>query len=312
MRGLANCAGLLRPGSRKGASRRTPGRSRRDVAAMASRLVVSLRQLALWGFAGLFALAIIWAVRDLRALPMGEVLISGYSGAAHSNRGVRIEELEEIIESYRRQPYWQIDLGALQRDLEAHTWVRRATLYRRWPDKISIGIDEQVPIARWNEKHLLASSGELVSVDEAALFSSLPQFRVALVQPGNQQAVRAMVGHYNSLQQVLSRQHQRIVELGVSETQDVWLVTKGGARIELGREQQLQRLQRLVDFIEGGVITSWRVIGRADMRYPAGLSVDWVDTEWEEELDSLVPLVVNLPAGQRPGKRFIDRSLIYG
>lgn len=277
---------------KKGASRHSKKRVRGQTGAgLSAKLVFVSKRAATW-LVGVVAIAVaIVGITELRAIPVGEISIHGYSGSDHSNRGASLDDLLTIVVPYQGQAYWGVNLHQLQSELETHPWVRRATIFRRWPNNIAIGIDEQLPIARWNSRHLLASSGDLVRVENATLFSSLPRFVIPETVEENQQLIRQMVDQYNGLQKILDSQQQKIVELGVSGVNDIWLVVSSGAKIELGKESQVMRLERLVSMVENKVIAGWEKIASADLRYAKGVSVKWADLMWEEELDSLVPLV---------------------
>lgn len=282
---------LLKGRRKTGASRQVTRKNRPVIASGSGEKLARVFRYSLLCLLGLGLLVAAAAgVNTLRTVPLGEISIQGYSGSAQSNRGVSPEELMQIVSPYRSQLYWEINLHHMQKDLEAHPWVRQATLFRAWPNKITIGIDEQLPIARWNTNHLLASSGDLVKVDNATLFSSLPLFVVPRQNSGSPELILHMVELYNSFQKILDAQQQRIMEFGVSDARDIWLVASSGAKIELGKQNQLQRLQRLVGLIDRQLIRGWEKISVADLRYAQGVSVRWVDTSWEEDMDSLVPL----------------------
>ena len=55
----------------------------------------------------------------------------------------------------------------------------------------------------------------------------------------------------------------------------------------------VERLSRLVSLVDQGFIAGWEEMARVDIRYERGLSVDWVDSEWEEDMESLVPLSIS-------------------
>ena len=85
-------------------------------------------------------------------------------------------QMELQIKDDLSNGFWSIDLAGMQRKLESIPWVRRANIRRVWPNKLTIGIDEHVVVARWNYAHLLTSSGELISPNDASEFGHLPHF----------------------------------------------------------------------------------------------------------------------------------------
>jgi len=304
---------------KKGASRHSKKRLRgKSAIGFPATLISVLKKTATWLFGVAAVVIAVVGIAELRAIPVGEISIHGYSGSDHSNRGASIDELMAIVVPYQGKAYWGVNLHQLQSDLEGHPWVRQATIFRRWPNNIAIGIDEQFPIARWNSRHLLASSGDLVRVENATLFSSLPRFVTPEVVEEDQEMIRQMVDQYNGLQKILDSQQQKIIELGVSGANDIWLVVSSGTKIELGKKLQVMRLERLVSLIDRQLISGWEKIASADLRYEKGVSIGWADSMWEEELDSLVPLVhINFSgfpwvALESVQSKIVGGGLLYG
>ncbi|MBT8149358.1 MAG: FtsQ-type POTRA domain-containing protein [Gammaproteobacteria bacterium] len=232
-----------------------------------------LRRVFWLGFLMLCAVAGNQAWHALRNVPVGAVDIFGYSGDENNSRGATEEEIYLLMDDHLDQGYWDIDLGELRMALESHRWIRRASVLRRWPNRLQIQVDEHLPVARWNNTHLLASSAELIPVANNGGFASLPQFTTPGIFSHSRSDIKLMVDQYNRLQKILAPHFLSIRQLGSALGSDIWLVLQNGTRVELGEKNHLIRLQRLVDMVSGGVIDSWASIAIADLRYAHGLSL---------------------------------------
>lgn len=277
--------------TRKGASRRGKRKSSEGViSAAGSWLAAMAGRFVFWLCLSIAAVAVVLGWQKIDSIPVGEISVQGYSGSSHSNRGVSLGEVMAIVAPYQSQPYWGLDLQRMRAELEAHPWIRQVTLFRSWPNNISVGVDEHLPIARWNDRHLLTSSGDLIEVASAALYSSLPSFVIAEQQFDSEKHILHMVDRYNQFQNLLNVQGQKIVELKLSEAGDIRLILAAGSIIELGKKDQNERLDKLVSLIERRLVGKWQDVATADLRYKQGVSIVWMDKEWEEEMESLAPL----------------------
>jgi len=70
-------------------------------------------------------------------------------------------EVHAVVEPYLNQSFWGIDLDQIQAALNSLDWVRYTEVSRQWPDKLSIEITEQSPVARWGESGLINGHGHV-------------------------------------------------------------------------------------------------------------------------------------------------------
>lgn len=74
---------------------------------------------------------------------------------------VSSETIQTIVQPYIGESFWRVDLEKLHADLLRLEWVYKATVKRRWPNKVIISLEEQKPVARWREDGLLNQSGDV-------------------------------------------------------------------------------------------------------------------------------------------------------
>ncbi len=85
--------------------------------------------------------------------------------------------LEAAIGEVVGKPVTAIDLAAMRRRIEAISWVRRASVMRRLPDRLVITLVERKPFALWQHArklHLVDREGVLLSDRDLARWRSYP------------------------------------------------------------------------------------------------------------------------------------------
>lgn len=165
-------------------------RRARAAASRPPRLATMRRRLAVrMGVWALAALAVVGAgaaaydrVREFKP----RVLIAGLSHAF----GLQVAEitiegrsrtepaaLARALAIYRDAPALLIDLDAMRDRLETLPWVGRASVTRRFPDRIHVAVDERTPVARWRSDgavHLIDADGTPFAPPDADDFAHLP------------------------------------------------------------------------------------------------------------------------------------------
>ncbi|WP_281300437.1 MULTISPECIES: cell division protein FtsQ/DivIB [unclassified Iodidimonas] len=105
---------------------------------------------------------------------MGLVIRSvDVEGAVHTPDSA----LQEALRDVHGQTFDAVSLGALKARLEAISWVRRAMVERRLPDRLVIHLDERVPFALWQKDRILGlvdRDGVVLSHDDLARWRDLP------------------------------------------------------------------------------------------------------------------------------------------
>jgi cell division protein FtsQ len=139
----ARAAGIrLRRTGGPGACARHPGMS--DVAQTAPA-DGRFRPALLAGAAALLAAAVVWGAPRLRLFPLHEVQVT------HELRDVRRSELEERFRNCCAATSSPSIIEALRQSLEGLPWVRRAEMWRKWPSRIEVRIEEHQAVAHWGD-----------------------------------------------------------------------------------------------------------------------------------------------------------------
>ncbi|MCM8596549.1 cell division protein FtsQ/DivIB [Accumulibacter sp.] len=222
--------------------------------------------LYLAGFAALLAAAVVWGAPRWRLFPLTEVEVT------HELQETRRSEIEEVLAPVLRGSFFTVDIEALRRSLESLPWVRRAELWRRWPSRVEVRIEEHRAAARWGE-----GDGQLVNT-YGEVFPALLS---------REQQLPRLSGPAGSSGEVLRRYAEFAEMLGPTgrlpaqvllSPRLAWLLRlDDGMLVELGREQSKApirtRLQRFVDYYPTVSNARFGRPAAVDMRYPNGFAL---------------------------------------
>ena len=208
--------------------------------------------------AGAFA----WLVRQ-PAFAIREVVVTtplARASGAH---------LESIVREELRGTFFTMDLERSRHALAQVPWVRDIALRRQWPHRLEIAVEEQEPLARWNDAGLVNTLGEVFVADWNG---DLPQFN----GPDGQSA--AVAARYRDWTAMLSPLAMTIRALTLSARGGWQIGAAGNAgplTLELGREDPGGRLARFVaahDVTIGALARAGRPVGQVDLRYRNGFA----------------------------------------
>lgn len=212
-------------------------------------------------------------------MPTGEIFISGQTGSNldAGRQGAAENELLSLVEKDISEGFWRLNLEDIKQALETHTWVRRAEVRREWPNRLFIGIDEYVPVARWNDYYLLTTTGDLVMPKSIVLFNYLPML---IDQHGSAQnnfsgadQIKDMIAWFNFFQQPLIAQGLNITEQTRTAQGEITLVINDAIRLVLGAEDIKVRFRRLLALLDTPFKEKLAVINNIDLRYANGIAV---------------------------------------
>lgn len=215
---------------------------------------------------------IVWSVR-VPSLPIRQVV------ASQELRHVRQDELERVLAGRLAGNFFSVNLQEVQAAVETLPWVRRVEVRRRWPSRLELGIQEHVPVGRWEDGVNHSGKNELVN----------SQGEVFVAVLGESEAARLpqLFGPAGTAQEVL-RQHEEfariLAPIGLKPARVrlsprlAWQIRlENGMLIELGREQSKSpvgaRLARFVEIYPGSVGNRQTLPAVIDLRYPNGFAL---------------------------------------
>jgi cell division protein FtsQ len=184
-----------------------------------------------------------------------------------------------------RGNFFSIRLDQTRELLETVPWVRRANIRRVWPDTLRVQIEEQQPLALWNEDQMINTWGEAFTANQGELPDDalLPQLN------GPVSSERLVVQRYAEIARWFAPLNLHVKEVTLSPRYAWEVKLSQGMELNLGRDPAadmadphgrsgaLPFAARIERFVQ-----AWptlmrrldnRVINRADLRYSNGFAI---------------------------------------
>ena len=162
-----------------------------------------------------------------------------------------------------------VDLAAVRRAIHTLPWVDAVSVQRAWPRGLNVLVVEQTAAARWGEKGLLNTRGELFDSDERHVPPELAQ----LNGPPGQEAVVAQ--RYLAAEGRLMQAGLRLTALRL-DARGAWeFDLANGVTVRLGRRQVDERFEKFMATALKLVSQRGEDIAYVDMRYTNGFAIGW-------------------------------------
>ncbi|BBG29679.1 MULTISPECIES: cell division protein FtsQ/DivIB [Zymobacter] len=184
------------------------------------------------------------------------------------------QQLQQRIAPLVKGSGWlSVDLQALRAEVRQVPWVHEVSISRRWPDTLRFDIQEQQPVAWWNDSRLLNAQGEVFEPGQQKITERMPNLS------GPDERAADVLAYYNRLQSVLAKKQLTITQLTLEprgawrfQVDDSFWVLMGRSQVEPQREPRLARFLTAWDRMLSGRRDQIRYL---DLRYPNGLAIGW-------------------------------------
>jgi len=237
----------------------------------------------------LMALALVaWlAQRPMFALSQIEMLPTSGSEL----RYVSPASVRTVLAGRLAGNFFTIDLEQAREAFESVPWVRHASVRRVWPNVLRIVIEEQRPLAFWNEHQMVNAWGEVFTANQGELEdeASLPRF------VGPDGAENLIVQRYGELAHWFAPLGVRVERVELTPRYAWQVNLSNGMSLDLGRDPGAEEFDprgaqesahsfanRVARFVHAWPAVLQRLDGgevtHADLRYDNGFALTLVDT----------------------------------
>ena len=201
-----------------------------------------------------------YKITDPETLPIKNVGVAGEF--SHMSPATLQARVSDVV----RGGFFSVNVDMIQEALLQEPWIQEVAVKRVWPDRITVTIREQVPVARWGDKGLLNAEAEIFSPDPASYPEGLP------VVNGPENSSRQVMDYFRRIQGILPA-GVGLQQLSLSERRSWELKLDTGPIIRLGKTGIILRLQRLLEYLPAGSVVSMDQIEYIDMRYTNGFAL---------------------------------------
>lgn len=214
----------------------------------------------------LLAIAVMFGMQwlsDPYRFPLSVVKVTG------DFRYLQKQQLQSAVAPHAQGGFFTVDVVAVRSAAEALPWVYKASVQRIWPATLHLRVEEQQPIARWNEQGFLNRYGEPFFPEQAGAVGEMPW----LAGPEDQEL--RVLESYRRIAKMLARIGVHASRLELDKRRAWHLQLASGVQLELGRADAWKRLQRFVVAYPSVFAGRLAELQRVDLRYSNGFSVRW-------------------------------------
>lgn len=182
-------------------------------------------------------------------------------------------EIKAIVQPLVGKPFLSVDLEVLKREIEQHPWIAKASLSRRWPDRLHVALSEETAIARWRETGFLNQAGDEIVLGENGMLTHLPK----LSGPENSQPEVAK--KFVEINAMLKPLKINVKTMQLNDDLSWQVALSNGLFVKLGRDQLLDKIERFVAVYTTTLEPRLVEIESVDLRYRNGVAVKWIEQE---------------------------------
>jgi cell division protein FtsQ len=214
--------------------------------------------------AGLLISAGLWIWHQLnepQTLPFREIRINGQF------QHVQAEQLRGILSKQIHKGFFALKLEPLKQSLINIPWVEDVAI-RRIPGILFVTVKEHQPIAQWNAQFLIDSHDQLFAAP-ADSPKGLP-----LLQ-GPSESANLVLQNYKEINQLLKPLQLQLQRITLDKEQSWEVELNNGILIGIGRDDVLERMQRLIKWYPKIINDKVNEISHIDLRYSNSIAVQF-------------------------------------
>jgi len=206
------------------------------------------------------ALAALWVLNQ----PIETVAVSGRF------QRVAPVDVERVVKTQvHGAGLLSVDLVAVRRAIHTLPWVDGVSVQRAWPRGLDVLVVEQTAAARWGERGLLNTRGELFGSDER----HIPPELARLSGPPGKESVVAQ--RYLAAEGRLMQAGLRLTAIRL-DARGAWeMDLANGVTVRLGRREVDERFEKFMNTALKLVTQRGEDIAYVDMRYTNGFAIGW-------------------------------------
>ncbi|MBV9727296.1 MAG: cell division protein FtsQ/DivIB [Gammaproteobacteria bacterium] len=212
------------------------------------------------------------AVIGAGALAVGWIFDQPIETVSVAGRFQRVApgDVERVVKAeVHRAGLLSVDLAAVRRAIHTLPWVDAVSVQRAWPRGLDVLVIEQTAAARWGERGLLNTRGELFDSDERHIPAELAR----LSGPAGKESLVAQ--RYLAAEGRLMQAGLRLTALRL-DARGAWEIDlANGVTVRLGRRQVDERFEKFMNSALKLVTQRGEDIAYVDMRYTNGFAIGW-------------------------------------
>jgi cell division protein FtsQ len=185
-------------------------------------------------------------------------------------RHLQREDIQNEVATLASDGFFAMNVAMIQQRVQQLPWVDQVSVRRVWPDKLSIQVREQQPVAHWGARGFLNARAQVFEPQQSVELAQLPDFEGP---EGYEQRVLEM---YRRMQEMLKPLKLSVGSLYLDARRTWRVQLSNGLTLEVGRSHPIQRIARFVRVYPAILAAGEGRVLAVDLRYSNGFAVQWL------------------------------------
>lgn len=185
-------------------------------------------------------------------------------------RYLQREDIQNEVAPLVSDGFFAMNVTMIQQRIQQLPWVDQVSVRRVWPDKLSIQLREQQPVAHWGMHGFLNARAQVFEPQQPVELAQLPDFEGP---DGYEQRVLEM---YRRMQDILKPLKLSVGSLQLDARRTWRVQLSNGLTVEVGRSNPIQRIARFVHVYPAILAAEEGQVLTVDLRYSNGFAVQWL------------------------------------
>lgn len=214
-------------------------------------------------------------MKDVQRLPLSKLVLTG---ERHYTRNDDIRQA--VLTLGTPGTFMTQDVNVIQQQIERLPWIKQASVRKQWPDELKIHLVEYVPLARWNDQHMIDAEGNSFSVPAART-----RGRMMAMLSGPEGSEKEVLAGYRTMGAVLAKNRFTLKAVSMTARHSWVLTLNNDINLNLGRGDTMKRLNRFMELypvLQQQAQTDGKIISYVDLRYDSGAAVGWAQAPVED------------------------------
>lgn len=165
--------------------------------------------------------------------------------------------------------YFTTNLAEVRTAAMQSPWVENAVVSRQWPDLVRVRLSERQAVARWGDKGLISSRGEVFTPPAITGVDSLP------ILFGPPDKAHFVMEQYRLMNGILHDLNLHIAELQLTDRMSWILRLDNGIQLVVDQVDTIPKMQRFAYLYQRQLAPDAANIASVDLRYRNGVAVGW-------------------------------------
>lgn len=211
---------------------------------------------------------------DVQRLPLSKLVVTGERYYTR-NDDIR----QSILALGAPGTFMTQDVDIIQSQIERLPWIKQASIRKQWPDELKIHLVEYVPIARWNDQHMVDAQGNSFSVPATRTGQ-----QVLPMLYGPEGSESEVLQGFRDMGEMLAKDKFSLKEVAMTARRSWQLTLNNNIKLNLGRGDTMKRLARFVELypvLQQQGQAEGKRISYVDLRYDSGAVAGWTSAPVE-------------------------------